>query len=114
MARVNGVPLPQHPSYHVAGLLQELTEEQRQASWADAITTIASINRIEWQQEFQFLVDPAYGPAGLDNYLDWIARSEEHTSELQSLMRTSYAVFCLQKKKTTTHTYKIIKRSTIQ
>src|SRR3546814_1000230 len=35
-------------------------------------------------------------------------RSEEHTSELQSLMRTSYAVFCLKKKKprrnqTTTH-----------
>src|SRR3546814_5692847 len=27
------------------------------------------------------------------------ARSEEHTSELQSLMRTSYAVFCLQQKK---------------
>src|SRR3546814_4511504 len=26
-------------------------------------------------------------------------RSEEHTSELQSLMRTSYAVFCLKKKK---------------
>src|SRR3546814_9218671 len=37
-------------------------------------------------------------------------RSEEHTSELQSLMRTSYAVFCLKKKKhktstTTTHTH---------
>src|SRR3546814_2264452 len=31
-------------------------------------------------------------------------RSEEHTSELQSLMRSSYAVFCLQKKKTTTKT----------
>src|SRR3546814_7886292 len=29
------------------------------------------------------------------------ARSEEHTSELQSLMRISYAVFCLKKKKTT-------------
>src|SRR3546814_6490178 len=28
-----------------------------------------------------------------------IVRSEEHTSELQSLMRTSYAVFCLKKKK---------------
>src|SRR3546814_1867736 len=27
------------------------------------------------------------------------SRSEEHTSELQSLMRTSYAVFCLKKKK---------------
>src|SRR3546814_8215865 len=31
------------------------------------------------------------------------ARSEEHTSELQSLMRISYAVFCLQKKKTQAH-----------
>src|SRR3546814_1652171 len=34
-------------------------------------------------------------------------RSEEHTSELQSLMRISYAVFCLKKKKiTTTHHHK--------
>src|SRR3546814_10698574 len=34
-------------------------------------------------------------------------RSEEHTSELQSLMRISYAVFCLKKKNTNplTHTY---------
>src|SRR3546814_1471343 len=34
-------------------------------------------------------------------------RSEEHTSELQSLMRISYAVFCLKKTKTTTmnHTH---------
>src|SRR3546814_8814049 len=30
-------------------------------------------------------------------------RSEEHTSELQSLMRISYAVFCLKKKTNTTH-----------
>src|SRR3546814_1141697 len=35
-----------------------------------------------------------------------ILRSEEHTSELQSLMRTSYAVFCLKKKNThTTHSH---------
>src|SRR3546814_4792105 len=41
-------------------------------------------------------------------YVNWIVRrrslasprSEEHTSELQSLMRISYAVFCLKKKKT--------------
>src|SRR3546814_2695517 len=33
------------------------------------------------------------------------ARSEEHTSELQSLMRISYAVFCLKKKKTHLYTY---------
>src|SRR3546814_3118768 len=36
-------------------------------------------------------------------------RSEEHTSELQSLMRISYAVFCLKKKKSqNTHTIKSI------
>src|SRR3546814_7678341 len=39
------------------------------------------------------------------------ARSEEHTSELQSLMRLSYAVFCLKKKKKkdhiTEHAYKL-------
>src|SRR3546814_5937968 len=34
-------------------------------------------------------------------HADKVVRSEEHTSELQSLMRNSYAVFCLKKKKTT-------------
>src|SRR3546814_6024406 len=44
-------------------------------------------------------------PVGEPFLLDYMAyhslRSEEHTSELQSLMRISYAVFCLKKKKTT-------------
>src|SRR3546814_4097165 len=40
-------------------------------------------------------------------------RSEEHTSELQSLMRISYAVFCLKKKKNTQQTYNIKTRTTI-
>src|SRR3546814_14692624 len=45
----------------------------------------------------------------------FVTRSEEHTSELQSLMRISYAVFCLKKKKTNnkvediTETHKIQK-----
>src|SRR3546814_5187288 len=34
-----------------------------------------------------------------------LIRSEEHTSELQSLMRNSYAVFCLKKKKNTITIY---------
>src|SRR3546814_10437714 len=42
------------------------------------------------------------GPIGVDGELD---RSEEHTSELQSLMRNSYAVFCLKKKKQIKPTY---------
>src|SRR3546814_4239945 len=37
-------------------------------------------------------------PAGTSRVTTLPARSEEHTSELQSLMRTSYAVFCLTQK----------------
>src|SRR3546814_9030372 len=36
--------------------------------------------------------------ANLDPVISTLVRSEEHTSKLQSLMRISYAVFCLQKK----------------
>src|SRR3546814_2555950 len=36
-----------------------------------------------------------------------VGRSEEHTSELQSLMRISYAVFCLKKKTQTNNSYPI-------
>src|SRR3546814_12658967 len=42
---------------------------------------------------------PAAGVLDSDIYLYTGPRSEEHTSELQSLMRISYAVFCLKKKK---------------
>src|SRR3546814_10019589 len=48
----------------------------------------------EYTQNFELLAADA--AKALDT-----ARSEEHTSELQSLMRISYAVFCLKKKKTT-------------
>src|SRR3546814_1256702 len=69
-----------------------------------------------------FVVDPSHRPTGTCK-LSWIlrtprsiamtdvmqreqTRSEEHTSELQSLMRISYAVFCLKKKTTTEHNTK--------
>src|SRR3546814_7015191 len=52
--------------------------------------------------------DPADGAAPRLHRRYGAARSEEHTSELQSLMRISYAVFCLKKKtKTTTNTYNV-------
>src|SRR3546814_3923408 len=60
-------------------------------------------------------VDPdlLYGPARVTQLdagrgheeIPLTERSEEHTSELQSLMRISYAVFCLKKKNK--HTYKL-------
>src|SRR3546814_9525524 len=45
------------------------------------------------------------GGEGREDFLrHGFGRSEEHTSELQSLMRSSYAVFCLKTKKTYRHT----------
>src|SRR3546814_4358996 len=44
---------------------------------------------------------PLFAPRATLRKLIASIRSEEHTSELQSLMRISYAVFCLQKKTTT-------------
>src|SRR3546814_8596009 len=55
------------------------------------------------------LIPEAWGqdPSMPQAHRDLYSRSEEHTSELQSLMRISYAVFCLKKKqnKLTTITY---------
>src|SRR3546814_2370773 len=48
-------------------------------------------------------VEPGGARAGRLSLL--FRRSEEHTSELQSLMRTSYAVFCLKKKNSRTHNH---------
>src|SRR3546814_2953655 len=45
------------------------------------------------------LQDIEDGRRALSQLHDQIGRSEEHTSELQSLMRSAYAVFCLKKKK---------------
>src|SRR3546814_4107406 len=51
------------------------------------------------------IIVPGAFTAGTEHFVHAVgpARSEEHTSELQSLMRISYAVFCL-KKKNTQHT----------
>src|SRR3546814_7716299 len=49
-------------------------------------------------ENFVFALD------GTNGAFKWL-RSEEHTSELQSLMRISYAVFCLKKKRNINDTY---------
>src|SRR3546814_8273152 len=50
-----------------------------------------------------FLSIRGQGQVSPNSTADPAVRSEEHTSELQSLMRTSYAVFCLKKKKQLSH-----------
>src|SRR3546814_9883079 len=50
---------------------------------------------------FGMTASMAANPPAIDRQPYAVMRSEEHTSELQSLMRSSYAVFCLKKKKKT-------------
>src|SRR3546814_3297135 len=71
---------------------------ERGARCAAAGLVILAYARVEQcVGEFQL---PTLGKLGRQPRL----RSEEHTSELQSLMRTSYAVFCLKKKITRSKT----------
>src|SRR3546814_10033877 len=68
-----------------------------------------------YRRGLRYIVDMNKGGDRMvELYAATILRSEEHTSELQSLMRISYAVFCLKKKKKQTqqrtHTKKKKKR----
>src|SRR3546814_1789992 len=67
--------LPHVPGCDVAGVVEAV---------GDDVTTVAVGDEV--------VLNPAVSPIEA-------VRSEEHTSELQSLMRISYAVFCLKKKK---------------
>src|SRR3546814_3159247 len=61
------------------------------AAWAVLLSGFAGLAALVWWKAGSATLGAAM--------LGGIARSEEHTSELQSLMRISYAVFCLKKKK---------------
>src|SRR3546814_5286113 len=62
--------------------------------------TVAGFGLVDWETMAaivaSWIVSPVFG-AGFAALMLYF-RSEEHTSELQSLMRISYAVFCLKKK----------------
>src|SRR3546814_3220336 len=75
------------------GVFQRYAQEYLQVA---ALAKQEKLEGWQWvQKRFEKLGQHRKQPSGLN------IRSEEHTSELQSLMRISYAVFCLKKKKLT-------------
>src|SRR3546814_6646437 len=68
----------------------------------ESITTHANRKRLDVPARLELFRDVCAAVAHAHRSLVIHRRSEEHTSELQSLMRTSYAVFCLKKKTTQT------------
>src|SRR3546814_1557706 len=76
--------------------------------WADTVgaahVSMVHPSSVRQYAEWAFLQNrirfqPAFEAEHLTTIVAMVERSEEHTSELQSLMRISYAVFCLKKKK---------------
>src|SRR3546814_6921423 len=86
LERFSGLPgrrCISHDEYHVnRGIVLAIAVERRVAAGAS--------------------MDDGVGHAGASQAVAFLSRSEEHTSELQSLLRNSYAVFCLKQKKTLT------------
>src|SRR3546814_6915058 len=80
--------------------------DERQDHRAQACASpAADLGRTAAGLEETLRQDPRTLQSALQPRSPEICRSEEHTSELQSLMRISYAVFCLKKKKQHTKTY---------
>src|SRR3546814_4217873 len=81
--------------FRVDGVLREVMAPPRQlaARLVSRIKVMAKLDIAEKRLPQDGRISRAFGGRKVD-------RSEEHTSELQSLMRISYAVFCLKKKTT--------------
>jgi aminoglycoside phosphotransferase (APT) family kinase protein len=99
MDRVKGVSLPQLPNYQIAGLLTQLTPIQRGKVWGDALATIASINRSNWRDGFEFLNKSHYGEPGLDQYLRWVANWRDEAMNAQPNRIIDAALQKLQQEK---------------
>src|SRR3546814_4968692 len=93
-------------------LLPELLEELRAVTAQSSLIATVSTGRPNWIAsivaegvwlETEASRSKGVGPQLVPAWMLNAARSEEHTSELQSLMRISYAVFCLKTKKQKFH-----------
>src|SRR3546814_10505320 len=95
------------PNPNKVGLFDDFLGDTLDSRWnfaegTDAATSAAALTTGAGGILLLTTGDAGTGYAADAEQMNLGARSEEHTSELQSLMRTSYAVFCL-KKKTNNH-----------
>src|SRR3546814_5506630 len=100
------IPLEQDSRWGSHGPSSELVDEMRSAARAAGLIAphLARADRpaLSMRDTARLFRAAGYsplGPVALNIAIDSVTRSEEHTSELQSLMRISYAVLCLKKKK---------------
>src|SRR3546814_8009876 len=68
-------------------------------SYNTALSNICAVKKSRFRPNPAIIIHKNPLPSNSLRFYRLLNRSEEHTSELQSLMRISYAVFCLKKKK---------------
>src|SRR3546814_8058937 len=90
--------VPAYPPFLKSGKLRALATNNPQR--IPSLPNVPTMGELGFKNSAAPMWHALVAPAGLPKAIqEKIARSEEHTSELQSLMRISYAVFCLKKKK---------------
>src|SRR3546814_2385542 len=96
------VPWPCTPSAPLVKEVNTLPEKRNTVNTKAPASPAAAVRKLP-KMASAFIADPGASIQALAaTWFERISRSEEHTSELQSLMRISYAVFCLKKKNTHT------------
>src|SRR3546814_3435796 len=99
---VGALPPPIPPERkQLLDLLYQKAEVPRSANEAEGVNVACFVDAVTRSCPFRRLDEPRLLVITDHLCRDPGGRSEEHTSELQSLMRISYAVFCLKKKKKT-------------
>src|SRR3546814_6556966 len=96
MWRINGERSDHEPLINIPALLAELQQGRKHGSFMGHGSDSSRYGIATLLDRKQQLLSIG---------LEQSSRSEEHTSELQSLMRISYAVFCLKKKKKLINTH---------
>src|SRR3546814_10524734 len=91
LSKAVGVPVKPFFASDYAGIIEGMRFNKVQLGWFGNKSAMEAVDRAKGEV-FASVIDKDGNPGY------W--RSEEHTSELQSLMRISYAVFCLKKKTT--------------
>src|SRR3546814_8341239 len=86
----------------ILGAIRQLRELHRNVSLLlkTADSAMTEKGWVNAKSDATALHEMSYSINSPDQWMPWEVRSEEHTSELQSLMRISYAVFCLKTKNT--------------
>ncbi|HQS69324.1 MAG TPA: phosphotransferase family protein [Novosphingobium sp.] len=72
MGRVDGQAATQRPNYNLEGWLTQRSPAERMVHFTNALTALAKLHEVDWQDGFTFLNRPDRGAPGLEQYLGYL------------------------------------------